>query len=258
MSSPQRVVSRNGWRPPLLSITPPLVGCWHSSTLQSEGDRNGRLELQLDDMNHYIGTRHPRFSLRSLVAVVTLVAVTLVIWRLYSELVPLREENRRLRDEVGELSIEDESKFHAILMPQSNPSEFTYKWRIWVPEGRSYQLQYASKSIPKQGLPNGYGGGLPVTEPGEHWVEYRVFRDADSGKWHDVLSTRHASVSGSYQEWPDWPQRVGTGASVGDSTRVFEPGRTVELVRWHISQANSSAQIEYPSAGYMIWLEPVR
>jgi hypothetical protein len=235
-----------------------MVGCWHSSTLQSEGDRHGRLDLQLDDMNRYIATRCPRFSLRSLVAVVTLVAMVLVIWRLYAELVPLREENRRLRSELGELSIDDETKFHAILMPQANPNEFTYKWRIWVPEGRSYQLQFASGTIRKQGFPQGYSNGISISAPGEHWIEYRVFRDADSGRWIDMLYTRDASVSGSYQPWPDWSERVGTGASVGDSTRVFEPGSRVELVRWRISQAKSSAQIEDPSAGYMIWLEPVR
>ena len=202
-------------------------------------------------------SRRPRFSILTLIGLLTIAAMTLAIWQLYAELVPLREENRRLRDEVGELSIEDDAKFHAILMPQTNPNEFTYKWRIWVPEGRSYQLQFASGAIPKQGFPLGYGSGISINEPGEHWVEYRVFRDSDSGRWHDMLYTRDVSISGSYQAWPDWPKRVGAGTSVGDSTRVFEPGRRVELVRWRISQAQSAAQIEDPSAGYMIWLEPV-
>jgi hypothetical protein len=201
--------------------------------------------------------RRLRFSLRTLVSLVTIIAMAIVIALLYAELVPLREENRRLRDEIGELSIEDESKFHAILMPQSNPGEFKWKWRIWIPEGSAYVLQYASKAVPKQGFPQGYGSGITIRDSGEHWVEYQVFRDPESGGWNDMLSTRQGSISGGHQDWPDWLPRTGAGTAVGDTTRVFEPDRTIELARWHISQAKSSRLIKYPSAGYMIWFTPI-
>ena len=199
--------------------------------------------------------RRFRFSLQTLVSAVTIVAMAIVIGLLYTELVPLREENARLRDEVGELTIEDDSKFHAILTPQSNHSELTYKWRIWIPLGKSYQLRYESRAIPKQGFPSGHGT-IAIMEPGEQWIEYCIFRDADSGKWHDMLQTRQVSVSGTFQDWPDWPSRMGGGTAVGDTTRVFDPDQRIELARWHVSQAKSSAQIEDPSAGYMIWLDP--
>jgi hypothetical protein len=83
-----------------------------------------------------------------------------------------------------------------------------------------------------------------------------MFRETDSGKWRDILSVKNASVSGDYQQWPDWDQRVGAGNGVGDMTEVFEPDQRVELIRWRMSQAANSTSIEDPAAGYMIWLEP--
>jgi len=71
------------------------------------------------------------------------------------------------------------------------------------------------------------------------------------------VSTKNASVSGSYQAWPHWDSRVGAGQSVADETKVIEPDELIEIVRWHVSQATSSANIEDPSPGYMIWLEPL-
>ena len=199
--------------------------------------------------------RRLRFSLQTLALIVTIVAMAIVIGLLYSELVPLRDENRRLRDEVGELTIEDESKFHAILTPHIDPDEFRWRWRIWIPEGRSYRLQFASHKIPKQGVPTPQGT-LTLNEPGEQWVEYRMFRETDSGKWRDILSVKNASVSGDYQQWPEWTHRVGAGNGVGDMTEVFEPDKRVELIRRRMSQAANSASIEDPAAGYMIWLDP--
>jgi hypothetical protein len=197
----------------------------------------------------------PRFSLLTSLLVVTIVAMAIVIWQLYVEVVPLRVENRRLRDELGELSIEDDTQFHAILTPQLNPGDHAFKWRIWVPQGRRYVLRYASQSVPKQGYPQP-GGMLAINDPGEQWIEYRVFKESDSGNWRDILDTQNASVSGGYQKWPDWATRTGTGKCVGTTTEVFKPDQTIELARWHIGQASSSTQITYPSAGFLIWLDP--
>lgn len=153
------------------------------------------------------------------------------------------------------LSIDDEGKLHAILMPPANPGEFHYKWRLWIPAGRRYQVQFTSNSIPKTGFPKSYGA-IPLT-PGEHWVAYHVYRDPDSGRWHDMLYTQNVSVSGGYQEWPDWMPRAGDGAAVGDSTVAFKSGRVVELARWHITRGTSGTPITSPSASYLVWLEPL-
>jgi hypothetical protein len=182
-----------------------------------------------------------------------LVACGITIWQLWREVGPLRAEVRRLRDEVGELAIDDPTKIHAIQVRQ--PDELTWKWRLWIPEGRGYVLRSFGGDIPKEGFPKS-GGSMWFDTPGEMWVEFRIAKDARSGQWRGTMSTRNGSVGGGNQEWVDWSRRAGTGGGVGNTTKVFEPDDTVVLTRQRFGQVDSSDKIPDPSPGFMIWLEP--
>jgi hypothetical protein len=169
----------------------------------------------------------------------------------------LEKENRRLRDEVGELSIEDESQLHAIRLP--NKDYFEWTWRIWIPRGRGYRVRCVDGKIPAEGWPEGTGGGtITLREPGEHVVRYRVLGDPKDGRHYGSLSTRSASVGKNAHPWVEWPSQTSTTDGVGTTTRAFpttEP--RVELCRHRVSQASSSTDIEDPAAGFLIWLEPI-
>jgi hypothetical protein len=168
----------------------------------------------------------------------------------------MRAELRQLRDEVGELSIEDDTMFHAIQV--RTPEEYVWKWRIWIPEGAGYMLNLVGENIPKQGFPAPQGM-ITLTEPGEQWIEYRISRSALTGKWMDGLRTSGgAGVGSSQQDWVEAQRRTSTGDGVGTSTESFDPGQTVVLSRQRISTtANASSKIEDPSAGFMVWLVPL-
>jgi hypothetical protein len=159
----------------------------------------------------------PRFSLLTSLLLVTIVAMAIVIWQLYAEVVPLRMENRRLRDEVGELTIEDESEFHA--MAVRTDDEFTWKWRIWIPKDVVYRLGYNSQRIPKTGFPPSQGW-VTISGGGEHWIEYRVRRDPRSGKWMDGVQASFGGLGSVQQDWVDWPTRAATGEGVGASKLI--------------------------------------
>src|SRR5262249_40322570 len=133
----------------------------------------------------------PRFSLFSVLLLMTIVGLVIVVAQLWREVGPLRTEVRRLRDEVGALSVDDKTKLHTIRV--RTPDEFVWKWRIWIPEGRAYLLKDACGKIPKEGFaePN---GSIRLDEPGETWVEYRISPDPVSGLWMDRLRTSNASV----------------------------------------------------------------
>jgi hypothetical protein len=199
------------------------------------------------------GTR-PRFSLLTALLLTALVAAGIVIWQLYAELVPLRAENRRLRDEVGELSIEDETKFHAVAVRTDD--DLTWKWRIWIPQGGKYQLHYSSEQIPETGFAPSHGW-ISVGEAGEHWVEYRIRQDAESGQWMDQLLTQGGSVGSSQQDWVGWGGHTSTGKGVYNSTQSFDVGKPVVLKRFRVSQASSTSAMSKQTAGFMVWLEPV-
>jgi hypothetical protein len=195
----------------------------------------------------------PRFSMLTIVLLMAIVALSLALWTRHRELVPLRSEVRKLRNEVGPLSIEDESKFHAVRAPSHD--EYTWRWRIWIPAGQKYRVTYVGEKIPASGLSTPRVNAT-LSESGEHVVEYRIRPDVRSGVWSDLLRAGNVGVGSSQQEWVSWKQKTSTTAGVGESTQNFEPGEPIVLARHRVSQtANDSGSIEDPSAGFLIWLE---
>src|SRR5262245_4620503 len=119
----------------------------------------------------------PRFSLLSALLLMTIVGLVIVVIQLWRDIKPLRAELRRLRNEVGALSIEDPTKPHAIQVRIVDDN--TWKWRVWIPEGKKYELKIATQDIPQQGFPQS-NGSMVLDEPGETWVQYRIARSPDS------------------------------------------------------------------------------
>lgn len=196
----------------------------------------------------------PRLSLLSLLLLMTIVGMAIVIARLWHEVGPLRAEVRKLRDEVGALSIDDPKKVYAIQVRMT--PDYVWKWRVWVPEGRSYLLKYAGENIPKAGIPKP-NGFITVNKSGETWVQYNISPEAAATRWAGSLQTPGGSVGGASQDWVKWKRQVSSGESVVHTTKEFEPDKVIVLARHRVSEnAASSNQIEDPSGGFMIWLEP--
>jgi hypothetical protein len=196
----------------------------------------------------------PRFSLRTVLIVTAFIACGITIWQLQREVGPLRAEVRRLRDEVGFLDVEDQSKVHAIQVRTTD--ELTWKWRLWIPPGRRYALRVDGGMIPKTGFPT-EGGTIGIYDAGEMWVEYQVKKDPKSGTWHGQMVTAKGAVGGGEQKWIEWGSRTGSGEGVGNSTRVAPADEILVLGRHYYSRtAKSSTKIEDPASGFIIWLEP--
>ncbi len=95
--------------------------------------------------------RRPRFSLRELLMLMTLVAMGITIVVLYREVGPLRAENRLLHSMVGDLHVEDESMIYACL--KNEVDSYSWHWQIYLPPGRNYQVRYLLRDIPEQDFP---------------------------------------------------------------------------------------------------------
>jgi hypothetical protein len=185
-----------------------------------------------------------------------LLACGITIFRLWREVGPLQVEVRELRSETGRLSIDDPSKPHVVQVRTND--DFTWKWRIWIPEGRAYRLQMATQDIPAKGYP-ATNGMISLEQPGEVWAEYRIAPSQDSKDWMDRMTTPSGWVGSSPQPWVKWQRRTGTSEGVSHDTKVFEPGSDILITRHRVSEkATSSDKIEDPSAGFMLWLEPVK
>jgi hypothetical protein len=81
----------------------------------------------------------PRLSLLSAILLMTIAGMAIVLVQLWREVGPLRDDNRRLRDEVGELTISDPSKIHAIEVRMKEP--LIWKFHVWVPEGQKARVK---------------------------------------------------------------------------------------------------------------------
>ena len=194
-----------------------------------------------------------RFSLLTLLLVTAIAALSITVAMLYRELRPLRREVAELRTEVGRLNIDDPSKLHVMLVASDNDLE--WKWRIWVPEGARYELRSHGGPVPAQGFPTD-GGTMYLREPGEHVVRYVIRRDPKSNQWYGSMHTESGSVGSNDHPWVEWSSRTSTSGGPGPTTQSFETDQRVEIIRHRVSQAKSSEDIEDPSAGFMIWLDP--
>jgi hypothetical protein len=132
----------------------------------------------------------PRFSLLTVLLLMVLLACGITIFRLWREVGPLRVEVRELRNETGRLAIDDPAKPHVVEVRTND--DFTWKWRVWIPEGRAYRIQLATQDIPAKGYPATHGM-ISMDQPGEHWIEYRITPNPDSEHWMDKLTTSTGS-----------------------------------------------------------------
>ena len=197
----------------------------------------------------------PRLSLLSALLLMTIVGLTIVLAQLWREVGPLREEVRRLRDEVGVISVDDPAKVHVIQVDTDDDLE--WKWRVWLPENRVYVIRAYGDKVPTEGYPNS-GGSIWLREPGEHVIRYQIERDPVSDRWYGELKTPTGSVGNDNQPWVEWPAKTSTSGGVGKSTQSFDPGKRIEIIRHRVSQNRDSRKIEDPTAGFMIWMEPAR
>ncbi len=192
----------------------------------------------------------PRLSLLSALLLMTILGMGCVIVLQWREVGPLRAELRKLRNEIGVLTIDDPLKLHAIQL-RTTEDDNVWKWRVWIPEGKEYQLNLANSSISAKGFPN-TNGMIVLDQQGETWIEYRMKRNAD-GHWSSTLSTPEGSI-GSSQTWVTGGRRSSTSEGVGHETiSVPASDKPVVLIRYRISDTGA---IGDPAAGFMIWLEP--
>jgi hypothetical protein len=199
----------------------------------------------------------PRLSLLTALLLMALVACGITIWQLWREVAPLRVEVRRLRDEMGVLSVEDETKIHAIQV--STDDSLTWKWRIWVPEGRPVYVRHLWGNVPRVGLPESRDS--TTLPPGDQWVTLSIRYDASSKAWEGILRTRSTRLTSTIPEQnyffvDDWISRsegIGTTAQIED-----DPNHPVILQRNRAvprGASGDSLDQDATTPGFIIWLE---
>jgi hypothetical protein len=197
--------------------------------------------------------RRPRISPMGILSLMTIVAMAIVIALMWHEIGPLRAEVRQLRDEVGKLTIDDPTKLAAIQFHRGD-DEFMWRWRVWIPAGHSYRLRWVDAAIPRTGFPAPAGFTRALSGPDENVVIYRI----DENGW-STLDVLGETIQGNQRKWST-ANRLLEAEGVGERTETYDPGEPIVLTRQigDFGFFSGPVNMEDPTDGFMIWLEPIK
>lgn len=218
-----------------------------------------------------------------MLVLIAFAALVITIGKLWNELVPLRAENKRLKEERGTLVIDDPTKLQAIKVPARFAGEDRYTYRIFVPKRKTCNAFVHVNEIPKEGyldvkyrprqhsvLGESHGQLFAHLEEGEHILSIRVVRFAE--KHADVQLIRgdgdvmiDARANTRKDRWPSVqriPYTIFDDGVGREMTQADQSGRLV-LLRYRIQAASeepihtsyATVEPEYQLDGMMLWLE---
>ena len=200
----------------------------------------------------------PRISLLSALLLLAVAGMAIVIVQLWREVGPQRQELRQLRNEVGYLTIDDPKRFHAIEVLTNK--DWSWKWRIWVPEGETVAARMSLGDVPRDGFPD-HDRSINL-EPGEHWITLELHQDPIAGKWTYVFATpvartRNFDISVD-QAWMAWVQYQAQSEGVGYESVILPQHDARHLLMRYRATRQSDPHptvIDAPIAGFIIWVE---
>jgi hypothetical protein len=213
--------------------------------------------------------RRFKFSLATLLLFMAFASVFLSHGTWALKLLSLRQDNARLRDEVGELSISDASKMHVTSVPTT--TQDSWRWRVFVPHAARYRLGIAFNEIPAAGFLTPpiqdavFDDELPS---GELRLDAKLYRDG-AGVWLlsvEVTAPNPADsgtitcpVKGPDLTWLDGTAFFSTKTGT-TSNKIVDDNAPVALLRHRVVKHPSlpaTFSKDDPSPGILIWLEPI-
>jgi len=222
-------------------------------------------------MNDTASRFRPRISLRWLLVVVAFLCLAMSQFQASRRLSSAQLELRKLRDEAGYITIEDESMFHAVALDSEDPN--TWRWRLFIPKGNKYKWNIACEDIPQNSPPLRPGVSSTSNEPywerdNEVLVTARL-RQSTDGNWTLGVTSKIGDsknqMSNALLKIPsdkiDWIDKIHStdGRVIGSNgTAVSDPGGPIILLQRRPCEKQADGRYR-PSAnlmpGFMIWLD---
>ncbi len=215
--------------------------------------------------------RRVRFTLRELILMTALLCTVVSHVRTSYELQGLRQEARRLRDELGYLTIEDDAKVHAIaLTPEQSYTAKRWRWRLHLPSGQRFRVVYKFSELPVEGLPRDNDGFFDDL-PSETTLSASAVREP-TGAWRFVLhydkplspygQTRIQAIAPD--DWLKEDVSLSWDLAGSETTESVERGEPMVLLRLRPSKnivtpggmPGLTIDTE-PTDGLMLWIEEV-
>lgn len=217
----------------------------------------------------------PRYSLRTALLLTTIIALAISVVLLWRDAEFARGVARRLRGEVGQFTIDDQTRVNAIQVRQPDPN--LWRWRVYLPPGRPYKLRQAVGPLPSRvgmkdkdwltAVKNNQYGSLGEHSgsemQGELVVEASLFRQTDGWRFvtrpGDDVSFFPLTSLGT---WLDELSRIERGDVSKNAQRVFE--RHEPIILLHLVKpvlkptaggGTQSTEDTKPAEGIVVWLE---
>jgi hypothetical protein len=199
-----------------------------------------------------------QFSLQTIMLFTAVVAVFVAYFRTRDETAQLRRQLPGLREAARELIVHDPEQYAVV---QHQPRWYDeFRWRIYLPEGRRYELFLATEKIENsnKGLPPATGK-FELT-PGEHELEIQQIREADDSWQVRILVDGETALTQKHPE--SWHPGVGSsGGSEFSSSQQQAVEQPLILFqrRFHEPTKGGGSQTpQVPSNGVMLWIEPIK
>jgi hypothetical protein len=201
----------------------------------------------------------PRFSLLTALLLTTIVGLAIVVTMQWSEVGPLREEVRQLRNETGELTIRDATKTHAIQVKTLD--ELAWEWHVWVPPGRRVYAHSQSGNVPKDGFPR--PAPMISLQEGDNWITVSIREGPKNEIWELVMAVGDHKLATRIEIESDkyWFQntQASWGTGVFRSTAIWLNNNSPLLLRRHRvatdPNVKGSGEPDGPTQGFIVWLE---
>jgi hypothetical protein len=220
----------------------------------------------------------PRLSLLSSLLLMTIIGLAIVVAQLWREVNPLRTDIFRLRQELGYLSIADETKIYAIQVPGPQPDVSRY--RIFLPKNRQFMIKTRLFNIPgkkpkqsrQEWLASLQGSGMSTSiDSGEQTIDVSVRPDAATkDQWllsFQSVGRAGGGTSGTVMPWMNdrraW--QVNGEISIGQQ-KEFNPddGVVVFALRQGVVKkikggySTIGADETKDTPGVMLWIAPAQ
>ena len=211
--------------------------------------------------------RRIRFSLMGMLTTTLIVALTATTVVLHQRIRVIEPALLKLRNEVGELTVDDPELPHAIRIPDYDDT--SHRWRLHLPAEKKFVLRCAvSTSIPAQGIPSIESSKCFMswefrsTGVDTDWIQAIAFDKNRQGVWRLVLSrgSEWHSVSrplpDEMQGWLEEEQSPVWSISGKGATVSAKPGEPLILFRQRrVAVIEGEPLSEEPTTGVVAWIE---
>jgi hypothetical protein len=201
-----------------------------------------------------------RFSLRTGFGIIAAIALCLWAWhgyRQYQRVRELQDDNESLRAELrkehGELKIDDANRdrLHAIAIPTLE--SMTWRWRVFVPAGRQFMINYIIEFIDDTGLPLA-GSGCSL-QSGEQVLTIALRKNGATGDYDWVIkcgpTTCGPSLDARRSQWID-SKPTRSSWQVSEQVNV-PPGKPLEILRYRALPFGTTGA-PMPADGILVWI----